>query len=285
MRRLLTAGASLVATLVGVPFVVSCAPVDSGVPEATFENTCPRGLARPIAVGRLIRTARAHGISLERSTDCSAYIGEVDAATNGLGTSDEDNVGAEGHVLCSLDDDPLAQKPGRVEVTKWPEDQETYMGIGNVSCAIYPRGPGQVERLRAALEALRRAPIERRSCPRGRPAPIELDELLAAAHRHGIDLRRDLRCMMPGVVLQAANVLPYEQAATTQDLISGREGRVTCFLRSTADPDAREVVEDKAIVTTRLRYRNVTCWVTPTPDVNEKHVDALRRTFADLRRG
>jgi hypothetical protein len=142
-----------------------------------------------------------------------------------------------------------------------------------------------VEQLRMALEAVARGPVERRDCPRRAPAPIGYEKLVRSARAHGIELQRDERCIAPGVVEQASNVLdyiPYGTGAHAWDLIQAEQGRVTCLLRATPDPSATEVREDKATVTTRLRYRNVECWVTPLPQDNEGHVDAVRALFEDL---
>jgi hypothetical protein len=256
----------------------------SGTAEPAFENTCPRGLTRPISVHSLIATANAHGISLERDPDCSAYIGGVDAASNVVDTDSgeyDEITSREGHVLCELGDDPLRDLE-RVRRTKYPEDEETSFDVANVSCTIYPERPEHVDQLQAALGAVARGPVERRDCPRGRPKPIGFTELVEAARRQGIELQKDLRCIAPGVVAQASNLLPYE--ASFGDEVEREQGRVTCLLRRAADPAASTVEEAKATVTTQFRFRNLECWVTPLPDVNERHVDAVRALFADLSR-
>jgi len=254
----------------------------SDTAEPAFENTCPRGLTRPIPVHSLIEIANAHGISLERDPDCYAYIGGVDAASNVVDTDSgeyDEITSREGHVLCQLGDDP-SRALGRVERTKFPEDEETSFGFANLSCTIYPERPEQVEQLRVALEAVARGPIERRNCPRARPKPIGFAELVEAARRHGIELLKDERCIAPGVVAQASNVLPYE--GPSGDEIELEQGRVTCLLYRAPDPEAAKVQEAKATVTTQFRFRNVECWVTPLPDVTKRHVDAVRALFEDL---
>jgi hypothetical protein len=276
--------------LLGLAAVLCAACGGSGAEEGgpSFESTCPRGLTRPISVSSLIEIARAHGVSLERSPECSAYIGDVDAATNVVnahGDEYDEITRREGHVICTLGDDPLAQRLGKVRRTKYPEDEETYFDVGNVQCAIYPERPDQVEQLRVALGAVARGPVERRDCPRAAPAPIGYEKLVRSARAHGIELQRDERCIAPGVVEQASNVLdylPYGTGARAWDRIEAEQGRVTCMLAGVADPASTKVEEDKATVTTRLRYRNVECWVTPLPANNKRQVDAARALFEDL---
>lgn len=262
---------------------VGCSGFASEEGRPDFEDTCPRGLTRPFTVHSLIKIAREHGISLKRDPSCYAYIGGIDAASNVVDAPSNEYdfvVSREGHVMCDLGDDPQ-REIGPVTRTKYPEDQETSFNVGNIGCTIYPVQPGQVERLRIALQAVARGPVERRDCPRTRPRPIAYEPLVDAARAHGIELRRDERCSAPGVVAQAANVLSYE-ASAYPDSTEMEQGRVTCLLRGTADPKAVEVQEDKATVTWRLRYRNVECWITPLPDTNEHQVDALRAVFDDL---
>jgi hypothetical protein len=104
---------------------------------------------------------------------------------------------------------------------------------------------------------------------------------VGAARRQGIALLMDRRCIAPGVVAQASNILVYEDDLAHVD-IEREQGRVTCLLRRTTDPTASEVREAKATVTTQLRYRNVECWVTPLPDSNQSQVAALRAAFEEL---
>jgi hypothetical protein len=284
---------SVRAVVLGLAAVLCAACGGSGAEEGgpSFEDTCPRGLTRPITVHSLIEIARAHGVSLERSPECSAYIGDVDAATNVVGAHGDEYdeiTRREGHVICTLGDDPLVHRAGKVRLTKYPEDEETYFDVANVQCAIYPERPDQVEQLRVALEAVARGPVERRDCPRAAPTPIGHEMLIRSAGAHGIELLRDERCIAPGIVAQVSNVLvylPYDDGAHAWDRIEAEQGRVTCLLRGTADPAANAVLEDKATVTTRLRYRNVECWVTPLPDDNERQVDAARALFEELSGG
>ena len=131
---------------------------------------------------------------------------------------------------------------------------------------------------RSLERGIRRA----RACPTAPPAPIGVDELTQAARPHGITLRLDRRCIAPGVVAQASNIV-NETTPDQQAQISAEDGEITCLLR--AEPQrAGDVVEDKATVTTRFRYLNATCMIVPVPDTNERQVDRLRAVFADLRR-
>ena len=116
------------------------------------------------------------------------------------------------------------------------------------------------------------------------PSPIGPDELSRVARSHGIHLRRDRRCVAPGVVAQASNILPYETAPEQYEKISIEQGEITCRLRAQPQRSANEVVEEKATVSTQFRYLNVACTVSPLPDTNARHVNRLRAVFSDLRR-
>ena len=286
----------IVATVVTLGFATAVCgacvgpPSDDGaVAEPTFEDTCPRGLTRPFAVGSVIRIARRHGFSLQRETECDAYIGDVENVSNAVDTTGEEYdeiTSREGHVMCSLGDHPPPYGALRVQRTKYPEDEETYFDVGNVSCAVYPERPEHIERLRRALEAVARGPTVRRGCPRGTPAPIGYERLVRSARAHGIELLRDERCIAPGVIAQASNVLvylPYTETGPQWDQIEFEQGHVTCLLRAGGGPPA--VDEEQATVTTRLRYRNVECWITPLGENELDQVDALRAVFEDLSGG
>jgi hypothetical protein len=256
-------------------------PGEAETDEPDFESACPRGLTRPFTVHALIDAAHAHGITLRRAEECTPTIGDVEAATNS-GASEEARL-REGHVLCRVADLPPPHEAPRVRRTKYPEDEETYFDVGNVSCAIYPEKDSQVHRLRQAMGDLARSPAVTRECPRTPPVPIGTDELRRRGRAHGIELRRDERCVAPGVVDQASNVLDfyrgYGPGEPAWDQIEAEQGRVICLLRRGGSA-AR--VEEKGIVTTRFVFRNVECWVSPLPDTNRKQVEAVRDLFDDL---
>lgn len=69
-------------------------------------------------------------------------------------------VSAQGFILCELyRGGPVGarqRRATRVRRIKYEGDEETHLGIFNVSCSIYPDSPEQIDALEAALRQLRR---------------------------------------------------------------------------------------------------------------------------------
>jgi hypothetical protein len=261
-----------------------CAPSGPHIDASQFD--CPRGLTRPFSAQTLIRVAREHDVSLKRDPSCGAIMDSVDAASNQLVTDnsdDADRVDArEGDVICHIYDTPFDTPPFGVRRTKYDTDQETYFDVANVSCAIYPTGQGQIARLEAALNALAKAPVERRSCPHAQPTPVTVARLIHAAKPHGLRLLPDARCMKPGVVAQASTMVPYDRHPTTEDQLWYDQGDVTCLIRKRPVPGVKRIVTTPLVSGKRFDLLNVSCEIFPYPAKEAKQVGRLRATLKDL---
>lgn len=204
-----------------------------GSSEAKRSDRCPDGLTRPYTVDALVRAANHERVSLIADPDCgglSAAAIVAGASNIPSGTNDRDGASdREGHVICHLLDRPLARGPFEVGRSKHPDDQETRVFVGNVSCAIYPSGSGQIDRLAAALVRLSNASVERRTCPSSLGRPVSVRRLIAPARKNGLPLLRDARCIEPGVVDQASTILPYAPDVES-DTVRDAFGDVTCLL-------------------------------------------------------
>jgi hypothetical protein len=120
----------------------------------------------PVTLGKLVRTLRVNGITLDihrracaRAESDPHHPDATNAGPSGL--SLEPGVARrEGHVLCDVVRAPGA-KNRKVEVVKHPTDEETQVGVLNVGCAVYPTSAAsearQVDRLVKALGALARS--------------------------------------------------------------------------------------------------------------------------------
>jgi hypothetical protein len=121
-----------------------CASRGEDIDASQFD--CPRGLTRPFAMETLVRIANDNRVSLKRDSSCGAIPNSVASASNiviGDDVQDDDEVDArEGTVFCHIADLPFAEPPFRVGRTKYPDDQETRLGMANVSCTIYPSAAG-----------------------------------------------------------------------------------------------------------------------------------------------
>jgi hypothetical protein len=120
----------------------------SGDPPPTG---CAAGPGRPIGVEAVISTLRRHGFDVVRDEECMTPE-DVATLTSDYSEKSQDEVEREdGHVICIVV--KRVHKDGRVRRTKYPEDEETYVDVQNVSCAIYPSTePGAAERQIARLE-------------------------------------------------------------------------------------------------------------------------------------
>lgn len=262
---------------------------EQAVEAAAFD--CPRGgLARPFGVEKLIRAANQEGISLKRDPSCSSGLATpIESASNILSTNDVDGVSdREGRVTCDVVDYPFASPPFKVSLgDKFPNDPVTYFLVGNVVCSIDSSAPSQVERLAAAMEKLSVAPVEQRSCPRVRPQPVTVDHLIATAKRHGLRLRRDARCIAPGVVAQASTTLPYAPVKE-DDQVYRDQGGVTCLVLASPQPAWDSLVTTDLKPGRRFDFQNVSCTIItlggdgPVTD-NELQVGRLEATMSALR--
>ena len=128
-------------------------------PASTLLARCgSRGA--PVTLARLVRVARANGITLD--IDRGGCERHERVATNAGPSGLEPRPGVherEGHVICRVARVPRARNR-EVEVMKYATDTETHVGVLNVGCSIYPSVVAsertQVNRLRKALEAVAR---------------------------------------------------------------------------------------------------------------------------------
>ena len=212
---------------------------------------------------------------------------DVEAASNVLiadDVHDDDEVYArEGHVICGVVDLPYAKPPFHVRRTKYATDEETYLDVANVNCAIYPSAPEQIDRLKRAFKALAEAPVEQRSCPSGPPRPITVARLIQAAKREGLPLLRDARCIEPGVVAQASTLIPYKREKVSDIDLLTVYGEVTCLVRKSAAPGAEEIRTTDVSSGKRFDLRNVSCTVLASQEMEAAQARRVRATLASLR--
>ena len=152
----------LLVACVALTIVAGCGPPDERTASRTG-STCTRGAAEPIGVSTLASTLRRHGFDLARNEDCMSAEDVASLTSDYAHASQEEVEREDGHVICTV-----AKKIGepfrartRLSRTKYREDEETYISVHNVLCAIYPapeptRAAGQVDRLERALRELAR---------------------------------------------------------------------------------------------------------------------------------
>jgi hypothetical protein len=261
---------------------------DDALDRSQFD--CPRGLARPFGVEALLRAANQEGVTLKRDPSCGGSQNSIESASNILsGTNDDDGVsGREGHVICDVEDRPFDSGPFKVFRTKYPTDQETYFSVANISCAIYPSSPEQIERLAAAFQRLRVAEVEHRTCPQALPQPVTVDRLIATAKRNGLHLLPDARCIAPGVVAQASTILPYATPGQNEDKVFYDQGEVTCLVRKSALPGGESLKTTTISAGKRFDFLNVSCKIYPVAgdspaSVIERQIERVRTTMTALR--
>ncbi len=111
-----------------------------------------------MTLDRLVEVFRANGITLDiDEPKCASRDSPDPDATNGgpSGVEQHQEVEREeGSVLCRIGFDTIDRE---VEVVKYPTDEETYLDVLNVGCAVYPYDAAseaaQVDRVKEALEA------------------------------------------------------------------------------------------------------------------------------------
>ena len=187
----------------------------------------------------------------------------------------------EGQVICDIYDLPFAAPPFEVRRTKYATDQQTYLDVANVNCAIFPTADGQIARIEAALKDLADAPVETRSCPQVRPQPLTVKRLIGTAKKHGLRLYPDARCIEPGVVAQASARVPYDLAQVSNPAFYD-QGDVTCLLRKSAVPSAEKIKTITLSFGKRFDYLNVSCKVEPNLGQEAVQIGRMRATFEDL---
>jgi hypothetical protein len=114
---------------------------DSQEPSAdSFPQGCAAGPAGPIEVSMLVSTLRSHGFDVVRDAQCMSAEDVATLSSDYSEKSQEEVELEDGHVICSVlreVGEPFRPRT-QFDRTKYPEDEETYVSIHNVSCAIYP---------------------------------------------------------------------------------------------------------------------------------------------------
>jgi hypothetical protein len=132
---------------------------DSEEPSADpAPQGCAAGPATPIGISSLVSTLRRHGFDVVPDEECMSAE-DVATLSSDYSEKSQDEVELEdGHVICSVlkeVGEPFRSRT-QFDRTKYPEDDETYVSIHNVMCAIYPatepaRARRQIVRLERAL--------------------------------------------------------------------------------------------------------------------------------------
>jgi hypothetical protein len=114
---------------------------DSEEPSADLaQRSCTAGPAVPIEVSALVSTLRRHGFDLVRDAECMSAEDVATLSSDHTRKSQDEVEQEDGHVICSVlkeVGEPFRSRT-RLTRTKYPEDEETYVSIHNVLCAIYP---------------------------------------------------------------------------------------------------------------------------------------------------
>jgi hypothetical protein len=114
-------------------------------------------------VETLVSTLRRHGFDVARDEECMSVEDVATLSSDYSEQSQEEVEREDGHVVCTVAKrvDRNVRAPSRVRRTKYPEDEETYVSVQNLICAIYPSPESQtaerqIVRLERALTELAR---------------------------------------------------------------------------------------------------------------------------------
>jgi hypothetical protein len=105
-------------------------------------------------VGALASTLRRHGFDVVRDEECMTAEDVATLSSDDSEQSQDEVELEDGHVVCIVAKRVHENRaPSRVQRTKYPEDEETYVTVHNLLCALYPSTePGAAERQIARLE-------------------------------------------------------------------------------------------------------------------------------------
>jgi hypothetical protein len=125
-------------------------------------SACTPGRGRPVSEATLKRVLAQRGIHLYRDDRCETFrnpAGHLDTGApvatlrNTKSSLDYNRVvAAQGDIFCDIY--PAGGKPEFRRI-RYEGDEETHLDIANVSCAIYPEAPKQIDILEAGLRDLR----------------------------------------------------------------------------------------------------------------------------------
>jgi hypothetical protein len=151
--------AKLAGCAVLLSVAVSCSGSEGEAPDPAAASLCARGAGTPITVSALVSTLRRHGFEVLPDEGGCMKREDVATLSNVDSQKSDDEVEREdGHVICNVGKqvgEPFRPRT-RLSRTKYPTDDETYVSVYNVSCAIYPAvsvtlARRQLDRLQAAL--------------------------------------------------------------------------------------------------------------------------------------
>jgi hypothetical protein len=120
-------------------------------------SDCAEGPARPLEVGTVVETLKAHGFTA-RSERRQCATGTVANVMNSGGDEEEfkesnERVRREGHVICLVQEQPYPN----AALQGYDDRDKVGWSVGNVDCAVYFTSEGkdeQVSRLEAAMREL-----------------------------------------------------------------------------------------------------------------------------------
>ena len=151
-----------------------------------------------------------------------------------------------------------------------------------VAAAVFLTGCGTLSR--GSTEGSNAPPASERRCPGGPARPITIDEVVAAAASHRIELHQDPTCADPNAVAQVANILMYGPHANRdeEDEIMPEQGDVTCFVTAQVSGRKVERVHYEGDVETSFRLANLECIIYPDEDHADEQLARLQATLDDL---
>jgi hypothetical protein len=118
---------------------------------------CGKGRMQPVTITDLVTTFRANRISLHNEHQCASppSLAQASNGNPAEGPSAEEVTAREGDVICTIEPRSIGRK---VSQSHYRGDQQTYLSVLNVLCAIFPsddtHAARQTARLSHALQEL-----------------------------------------------------------------------------------------------------------------------------------
>jgi hypothetical protein len=113
----------------------------------------------PITIADLVTTFRANHISLHNEHECSSppSLAQASNGSPAEGPSAEEITAREGDVICTIEPRSIGRK---IHQSHYSGEQQTYLSVLNVLCAIFPSDDAhaarQIARVKHALHDLAR---------------------------------------------------------------------------------------------------------------------------------
>jgi hypothetical protein len=111
----------------------------------------------PVTITELVATFRANHISLHKEHDCLSppILAQASNGNPAEGPAAEEITAREGDVICTIDPRSIGRK---IDRSHYSGEQQTYLSVLNVVCAIFPSDDAhaarQIARVERALEEL-----------------------------------------------------------------------------------------------------------------------------------